>query len=232
MSDPDAERRRIRTDLVAVVAGSCLIALYLLLVLSRGEWAHSGESRPEARAVAASQDPDRPETTDARAGEPAPWVQAREPVPPHVLYPYTDDPEAHAPPPPQEAKGRSWHNRLLFPTAHCPYCGRRVPTQRASYFWLLVGFVGQIAFSMRFLVQWIATERARASVIPVSFWYLSIFGSVLLLGYAISIVAWPIILGQAPNVLIYSRNLYFIQKREPPPPEADIDPSKTEKSET
>ena len=114
-----------------------------------------------------------------------------------------------------------WHEKVLFPTVTCPYCGRRVPTWKGSYIFLVIGFIGQAAFSGRFLVQWLAMEKARASVIPVAFWWLSIVGSVLLLAYAISIRAWPIILGQTPSVFVYSRNLYFIRKNNEGLPDAE-----------
>ena len=51
--------------------------------------------------------------------------------------------------------------------------------------WMGIGFVGQAIFGTRFLVQWIATERKRRSVVPLAFWYLSLAGSVLLLSYSI-----------------------------------------------
>lgn len=54
-----------------------------------------------------------------------------------------------------------------------------------NVFWLALGFTGQVAFASRFLVQWIASERARRSVIPRAFWFLSLAGSILLLTYAI-----------------------------------------------
>jgi len=137
---------------------------------------------------------------------PLPWVKAHQQVPAAALF------NEENPAPPYKAKLRSWHNRLLFPTVLCPYCGRRVPTQKGSYFWLLIGFIGQIGFTGRFFVQWVASEKARASVIPESFWWMSILGSAFLLIYSISILAWPIILGQTPNIFIYTRNLYFIHK--------------------
>jgi lipid-A-disaccharide synthase-like uncharacterized protein len=77
---------------------------------------------------------------------------------------------------------------------------------------LIIGFVGQAFFSMRFLVQWIASEKEGRSVIPVSFWIFSILGSSLLLTYAIYRKDPVFILGQAPNLFIYSRNLYLIKK--------------------
>lgn len=77
---------------------------------------------------------------------------------------------------------------------------------------LVIGFVGQAFFSMRFLVQWIASEKAGKSVIPLSFWIFSILGSSLLLFYAIYRRDPVFILGQAPNLFIYSRNLYLIRR--------------------
>jgi lipid-A-disaccharide synthase-like uncharacterized protein len=77
-------------------------------------------------------------------------------------------------------------------------------------FWLVLGFVAQGLFSARFLVQWIASERARKSVIPVVFWHLSISGSVLLLAYAIYRKDPVFILGQSAGLIVYVRNLYFI----------------------
>ncbi len=77
---------------------------------------------------------------------------------------------------------------------------------------LVLGFTAQILFSARFLVQWIASERAKKSVIPVSFWFLSIFGGGLLLLYAIGRKDPVFILGQSAGVFIYSRNLYLIYK--------------------
>ena len=76
--------------------------------------------------------------------------------------------------------------------------------------WIVLGFVAQALFTMRFVVQWIASERARASVIPVAFWFFSIGGGSLLLIYAISRRDPVFIAGQAFSLLIYARNVYFI----------------------
>jgi lipid-A-disaccharide synthase-like uncharacterized protein len=77
--------------------------------------------------------------------------------------------------------------------------------------WAVLGFVAQGFFTMRFLVQWIASERARASVIPVAFWFLSIGGGLLLLIYALYRRDPVFIVGQAFGLLVYVRNLYFIK---------------------
>jgi lipid-A-disaccharide synthase-like uncharacterized protein len=79
-------------------------------------------------------------------------------------------------------------------------------------FFLTLGFIGQAFFSMRFLVQWLASEKAGKSVVPISFWVFSILGSFFLLIYAIYRKDPVFILGQAPNIFIYSRNLYLIKR--------------------
>jgi lipid-A-disaccharide synthase-like uncharacterized protein len=76
--------------------------------------------------------------------------------------------------------------------------------------WVALGLVAQFLFTMRFLVQWIASERAGHSVIPVAFWIFSIFGGVLLLVYALYRKDAVFIAGQAFGVFVYLRNLYFV----------------------
>jgi len=78
--------------------------------------------------------------------------------------------------------------------------------------WIIIGFIGQAFFSMRFIVQWIASERQKMSIIPVSFWFFSIAGSLTLLAYAIYRQDPVFICGQSLGVLIYARNLYFIKQ--------------------
>jgi lipid-A-disaccharide synthase-like uncharacterized protein len=79
-------------------------------------------------------------------------------------------------------------------------------------FWLIFGLCGQAIFASRFIVQWIASERKKRSVIPISFWWLSIAGSVTLLAYAIYQQDPVFILGQSTGVLIYFRNLYLLKR--------------------
>ncbi len=78
---------------------------------------------------------------------------------------------------------------------------------------LIIGFTGQALFASRFIVQWIYSENKGESVIPLSFWYLSIFGGVGLLIYAIFRKDPVIILGQSFGILIYLRNLILIYKK-------------------
>ncbi|HSF04208.1 MAG TPA: lipid-A-disaccharide synthase N-terminal domain-containing protein [Methylomirabilota bacterium] len=81
-----------------------------------------------------------------------------------------------------------------------------------EYVWVGIGLLGQALFSARFLVQWIATERKRQSVVPRQFWYFSVGGGLTLLAYAIYRLDPVFILGQAAGLLVYSRNLYFIHR--------------------
>jgi len=86
---------------------------------------------------------------------------------------------------------------------------------QSDYVWLAIGFVGQAFFFSRFLVQWIASERAGRSVIPMAFWYLSLGGGVTLFVYALHIGDPVFILGQSCGAFIYLRNLYFRLREEP-----------------
>lgn len=86
--------------------------------------------------------------------------------------------------------------------------------------WLLIGFLGQAFFSMRFIVQWIASERRKESVIPIYFWYFSIGGGFTLFIYATFYLRDPVfMLGQGVGLFVYARNLFLIwrKQREPEP---------------
>ncbi|WP_206456446.1 lipid-A-disaccharide synthase N-terminal domain-containing protein [Aurantimonas marina] len=76
--------------------------------------------------------------------------------------------------------------------------------------WIALGFVAQLMFTGRFVVQWLASERARRSVVPVAFWIFSLAGGTLLLVYAIQRRDPVFILGQAAGLFIYTRNLVLI----------------------
>lgn len=79
--------------------------------------------------------------------------------------------------------------------------------------WLAFGFGAQALFMGRMVVQWIATERAKSSVVPAAFWWLSLLGGMMLLIYFLRRGDPVGILGQAFGVTVYSRNLYFIYRR-------------------
>lgn len=78
--------------------------------------------------------------------------------------------------------------------------------------WLIVGFTGQALFSMRFIVQWIQSERQKRSMIPLAFWYFSVAGGLSLLIYAIHRRDPVFIVGQGSGLFIYFRNLYLIYR--------------------
>jgi lipid-A-disaccharide synthase-like uncharacterized protein len=78
--------------------------------------------------------------------------------------------------------------------------------------WLAVGLIGQLMFTLRFVVQWIHSERHQKSVIPVSFWYFSLIGGLTVLAYGVHKVEPVIILGQLPGTFVYARNLMLIRR--------------------
>ncbi len=91
-----------------------------------------------------------------------------------------------------------------------------------SIAWLVLGLTGNAAFFSRFLVQWVASERARESIIPRSFWHLSIVGSLLLLTYAFHKRDPIFILAYLPNAFVYIRNLVLIRRKEADDPDASV----------
>lgn len=85
-----------------------------------------------------------------------------------------------------------------------------VSTSSTEKVWLAIGFSAQLMFSMRFIVQWIASERARQSIVPEMFWYFSFAGGLMLFAYALYRVDPVFIMGQGMGLLIYARNIHFI----------------------
>lgn len=83
----------------------------------------------------------------------------------------------------------------------------------ANAIWVGIGLFGQVLFTSRFLVQWIASERKRESVIPMSFWWLSILGGLTLLCYAIWRLDPVFILGQSTGLIVYIRNVVLIRRK-------------------
>tara|TARA_Y100000590_G_C15721985_1_gene1013822 strand:+ start:1678 stop:1971 length:294 start_codon:yes stop_codon:yes gene_type:complete len=78
---------------------------------------------------------------------------------------------------------------------------------------LIIGFLGQGIFASRFVIQWLYSEKKGESAIPLAFWYLSIFGGLGLLTYAIFRKDPVIITGQIFGIFIYTRNLILIYKK-------------------
>jgi lipid-A-disaccharide synthase-like uncharacterized protein len=83
----------------------------------------------------------------------------------------------------------------------------------ANPWWELVGFLGQGVFFGRFIIQWIASERKRRTVVPVAFWYMSLLGGFITLLYAIHVGRLVFILAFSLSSLIYMRNLAIFYQR-------------------
>jgi lipid-A-disaccharide synthase-like uncharacterized protein len=81
----------------------------------------------------------------------------------------------------------------------------------ADIWWLALGLGGQLMFTGRWFIQWIASEKAKRSIVPETFWYFSFIGGLMVLAYGIRKGDPVIILGQF-GVFIYGRNLYFLWK--------------------
>ncbi len=82
--------------------------------------------------------------------------------------------------------------------------------------WLAIGFAGQACFFSRFLVQWVASERAKRSVIPMAFWYLSLAGGLVLFIYAVHLGDPVFIVGQSTGAFIYLRNIWLRTRENTP----------------
>ncbi|MDD4856974.1 MAG: lipid-A-disaccharide synthase N-terminal domain-containing protein [Candidatus Krumholzibacteria bacterium] len=91
---------------------------------------------------------------------------------------------------------------------------------KSTSWWVMVGIVGQLFFGARYIVQWIASERQGRSVIPNSFWQLSLAGSLILLVYAIHIADPVFFLANLFTGLIFSRNIMLIRREKRPSREA------------
>jgi lipid-A-disaccharide synthase-like uncharacterized protein len=84
--------------------------------------------------------------------------------------------------------------------------------------WVVFGFLGQAIFAARFIIQWIVSEKKKESIVPLSFWYFSIAGGVVLLIYAIYKKDPVFMIGQASGLVVYVRNLMLIMKKKNPTP--------------
>lgn len=93
-----------------------------------------------------------------------------------------------------------------------------------EFWWVSLGITAQLSFSARFIVQWIASERAGRSYVPTVFWYLSLAGGSMLLAYAIYRQDVVFIMGQSMGLIVYTRNLILIH-RPAAPPAAEQQPS-------
>jgi len=85
-----------------------------------------------------------------------------------------------------------------------------ISTSTVEKTWLAIGFSGQLMFTMRFVVQWVASEREKKSIVPELFWYFSLAGGMILFAYACWRQDPVFMLGQGLGLVIYLRNIYFI----------------------
>lgn len=93
--------------------------------------------------------------------------------------------------------------------------------------WVVIGLLGQVLFTGRMVVQWLVSEKHHRSMVPVSFWWLSLIGATMLLMYFTwrkDIVGF---IGQATGWLIYVRNLWMIYSPSMPPPKKSVGASDT-----
>lgn len=81
-----------------------------------------------------------------------------------------------------------------------------------TYVWTAIGFTGNILFSSRFLLQWLASERKQCVVVPAHFWHLSFWGSLLNLFYVLHLDSAPLIFGVAALPFLYGRNLILLRR--------------------
>ena len=81
-----------------------------------------------------------------------------------------------------------------------------------EFLWVSLGTFGQLVFFSRWIIQWIYSEKYKSSVIPVAFWWCSLFGGIITLIYAHHIGSFPFMLAQAIGIIVYTRNLILIYR--------------------
>ena len=84
----------------------------------------------------------------------------------------------------------------------------------SEFLWVSFGTLGQLVFFSRWIIQWLKSERTKTSVIPIAFWWCSLVGGIITLIYAHHIGSFPFMLAQAVGIIVYSRNLLLIHRRQ------------------
>ncbi|CZH81725.1 lipid-A-disaccharide synthase [Legionella pneumophila] len=84
----------------------------------------------------------------------------------------------------------------------------------SEFGWFFFGLMGQMVFTARFIIQWLVSEQKKQSIIPISFWYCSLFGGLVLFIYAVHSGDPVFILGQFMGIFVYLRNLYWLRGRQ------------------
>lgn len=87
-----------------------------------------------------------------------------------------------------------------------------LPITMAAWIWFIIGFGGEFIFFLRFVVQWIASEKKKRTVVPMAFWHLSLVGTALVLAYAVYRIDPVFILAYSLNVVIYIRNMHIARR--------------------
>jgi len=82
----------------------------------------------------------------------------------------------------------------------------------SEFIWVLFGTLGQMIFFSRWIIQWFYSEKNQSSIIPIGFWWCSLFGGIVTLLYANHIGSFPFMLAQTIGIIVYSRNLFLIYK--------------------
>lgn len=83
-----------------------------------------------------------------------------------------------------------------------------------EFLWVSFGTLGQLVFFSRWIIQWLSSEKSKSSIIPVAFWWCSLIGGIITLIYAHHIGSFPFMLAQAIGIIVYSRNLLLIHRRQ------------------
>ncbi len=102
----------------------------------------------------------------------------------------------------------SWRDRMALRLK------RMIPPGPAAMLWFIAGMVGEFVFFLRFVVQWLASERKKRTVVPMAFWHLSLIGTAMVLAYALHRMDPVFILAYSLNIFIYVRNM-VIARRQP-----------------
>lgn len=85
--------------------------------------------------------------------------------------------------------------------------------------WVMIGLGGQSLFFLRFLIQWLTSEKMGKSVIPEVFWYFSLGGGIILVAYAVHRQDPVFIIGQSIGLLVYIRNIMLVWREKSSAPE-------------
>ena len=83
-----------------------------------------------------------------------------------------------------------------------------------EFIWVAFGTLGQMIFFSRWVIQWLSSEKKQSSVIPVAFWWCSFLGGIITLIYAVHIRSFPFVLAQGIGIIVYSRNLFLIYRKQ------------------